>query len=562
MITSFAKIKNYVEFFSLSGKSDVLLSFFIIASLYFSFSIVSAEENELSLKQMLLTPGDLTKAHADIETKCESCHAHFDKSNQTPLCLDCHKEIKIDLANAKGFHGRLNKQQTSDCKSCHTDHKGRSFDIRGFDQDNFDHSKTDFKLDGSHENIACVNCHNNTLTRKELAQKGIINLPIKAGFRFENFECSSCHIDFHEKALGDQCESCHNTKSWTNSQFEHDKTDFPLDGEHQELECSSCHINNQFEKLDTQCQSCHLSKEPHLGIFGGKCVNCHTTGEWKSKHYDHFKETGYELKDSHLEILGKNVKCIDCHSEKKNPETKCIGCHQVNDVHQGSNGAECQDCHNQKLWNKSDFIHSEASTGFVLLGAHKNVSCDSCHIPGTKRNDFDLIRGCIDCHQAIDPHFAKLGKDCGNCHQSENWQKSVRFNHDFTDFPLTASHQLLVCESCHLSSEFSDQSKKCISCHNNDDIHEQSLGDKCESCHDSSVWSHWQFEHQQKTLFPLNGAHQNLKCSLCHNNNMNSALKPDKDCYSCHRDDDIHSGGFGIDCQQCHSEEKFEDLVF
>ncbi len=538
-------------------------------SLLLSLSgIVAAEEKELSLKQMLLTPGDLTKAHAEIETQCESCHVHFEKSNQSPLCLDCHKEINQDLTKDVGFHGRLSEQQTSDCKSCHTDHKGRDFNMTGLDLDNFDHSKTDFLLDASHKNIDCSNCHTNLQDKISTLPDGIVALPVGEAFRFKQFKCSSCHADFHKEVLGDQCESCHNTKSWKQSQFEHDKTDFSLDGKHQNLECSSCHINNQFENLDTQCQSCHLAKEPHLGIFGKKCNDCHTTNEWQNKNYNHFKETGYHLKDSHVQVKGREVKCIDCHFETLNPQTKCIACHRADDIHQSSNGRQCQDCHNQKIWKKTDFNHDRLTTGFELLGAHKNASCDSCHIPGEKRNEIDtangtgLIRGCIDCHQVIDPHFSKLGKECGNCHQTDDWQKSVRFNHDFSDFPLTGSHQLLVCESCHISSEFSHQSQKCISCHKADDPHKQSLGEQCGVCHNTSVWSHWQFDHQQQTSFPLNDSHQNLKCELCHNSEKADPLKPGKDCYSCHRDDDTHNGGFGVDCQQCHSEDKFEDLAF
>ncbi len=533
-----------------------------------------AEEKELSLKQMLLSPGDLTEAHADIETKCNSCHVHFEKSNQTPLCLDCHEKINSDLQVKSGFHGRISKTLIKDCKNCHTDHQGREFDTRGFDQDNFDHNLTNFKLEGKHARLECLNCHKDSNVISETSRSSstlpasIRNLPVDKAFRFKAFKCVSCHVDFHKDSLGDKCENCHNSSSWKSSQFDHDKTDFSLTGEHENITCESCHINNQFKKTETQCKSCHLAKEPHLGIFGKKCGDCHTSQQWKNDDYNHFKETGYKLIGHHFQNNGKKLACINCHSEKLNPAKKCLSCHQNEDVHQGSNGAKCADCHNQKSWKKTDFTHSQASTGFALTGAHKTENCDSCHTPGTARKDLQtinaigLIRSCIDCHQAVDPHFGKLGKDCSSCHQTKSWQKSVRFNHDFTDFPLTGSHQLLVCESCHLSSEFSEQSQKCQSCHSKDDIHQKTLGNQCESCHDTSVWSHWNFDHQQQTNFSLNGKHQNLKCNLCHRTDLPDGLTPGKDCYSCHRNDDIHSGGFGIDCQQCHTEDSFDELNF
>lgn len=543
--------------------------FITLFSFYSSFLFlpVNAEENDLSLKQMLLSPGDLTQAHAEIETKCESCHVHFDKSNQTPLCLNCHEKIQNDLSVKQGFHGHLSVAKTKDCKSCHTDHQGREFNINGLDTDHFDHNFTNFKLEGHHVNLGCDSCHvDEALLAKMSLPSGIQSLPVDKGFRFKGFECISCHADFHQNEELSDCGSCHNSASWKDSKFDHDTTKFSLDGTHGQLECSSCHSNSDFKGLDIQCQSCHLSEDSHLGIFGTKCEDCHQSEEWKNDSYDHLISTGFELKDSHLHSQGKDVKCIDCHSEKLKPKTQCVGCHLNQDVHQGSNGQICQDCHNEKSWKVTDFSHDQLKTGFELTGAHEDESCDSCHIPGIKKNSIaskaslGLVRGCVDCHQVIDPHLSKLGTDCASCHQTEGWQTNVRFNHDFTDFPLNGSHQLQICESCHLSSSFAEQSSSCISCHQDDDIHQKTLGGKCEACHDTSVWSHWTFDHQQRTNFPLNGSHQNLECGLCHSKVLVEPLKPANDCYSCHRADDVHNGGFGVECQQCHSEQSFEEL--
>jgi len=554
---------------SLSSKEITLgycLSFVCVLYLFGLSGTVQAEQ-ELSLKQMLLTPGDLIEGHAEIETKCESCHVHFDKANQTPLCLECHEQINDDLDAKTSLHGLLPDNKIDNCMNCHTDHIGRDSDITGLDRENFDHSKTNFLLEGSHINLNCSSCHTGLEKGMIPSVKGLLEIPVDEGFRFEKFECASCHVDFHEGALESECDSCHNPIAWTSNDFEHDKTDFPLDGKHINLACDSCHIDNRLEKIDTECQSCHLAKEPHLGIFGNQCADCHITEDWKPKSYDHFKETGFRLVDSHFSHNGSALPCIACHSEELKPETQCLGCHSDDDVHQGANGDTCQNCHNQKTWDKTDFDHDLATTGFVLTGKHRQANCESCHVPGEIRNPskkrvLDLVRECIDCHQTIDPHFSNLGKDCGNCHQTEGWQESIRFNHDFSEFPLTGSHQLLVCNACHISSEFSDQSLQCVSCHQDDDLHEQTLGDKCDSCHDTSVWSHWQFDHQQQTKFALEGSHQNLECNACHNQQMRDPLMPETSCIGCHRDDDAHNGGFGVECQECHSQVNFEELSF
>ena len=55
-------------------------------------------------------------------------------------------------------------------------------------------------------------------------------------------ECISCHDDYHQKTLANDCASCHSTDAFSPaSSFNHDKTDFALLGKHQEVECIDCH---------------------------------------------------------------------------------------------------------------------------------------------------------------------------------------------------------------------------------------------------------------------------------------------------------------------------------
>ena len=527
--------------------------------------VIKADESELSFKQMLLSPGDLTQAHKEIETKCQSCHDHLEKSNQTKLCLDCHERIQKDINQQSGLHGHIEQQQKENCIICHSDHQGREFDITGLDPDNFNHSKTNFPLDGAHQTAACSNCHIDQKSSNNPNQSSYLtNLPKNEGYRFDSYQCSSCHIDYHEQKSKNECEFCHATTNWLMNEFDHDKTEFKLDGKHQMLQCTSCHFENQFKAIGTECQSCHLANDSHLGVFGEKCTDCHTAKGWEYNTYNHYKETGYKLVDSHYISKGKRTKCISCHSEKSTPDTKCIACHKADDVHQSGNGEACQDCHNQKSWGQTEFSHNFVTTGFELLGKHKMIGCQSCHMLSVKQSvvqlDVKLTRSCVDCHRIDDPHFEKLGAKCDDCHSEMGWTESVRFNHDFSIFPLTASHRLLVCESCHSSSNFSQESQKCFSCHQEEDPHNQALGIECDSCHNASTWRHWQFEHELQTKFPLNGAHQNLQCGLCHTNKTKSQVN--KDCYSCHREDDVHQGEFGVECQRCHTESSFESLKF
>ena len=144
-------------------------------------------------------PGEVIKGHAKEEENCEKCHKKFDKAAQSGLCADCHKEIGKDLAEKKGYHGRLDAGK--ECKECHTDHKGRDAKIAEFDHAKFDHNQTDYPLKGGHlkEKVKCTDCHK--------ADKKYRDAPSY---------CNECHKkdDKHKGGLGTDCAKCHVEKDW------------------------------------------------------------------------------------------------------------------------------------------------------------------------------------------------------------------------------------------------------------------------------------------------------------------------------------------------------------
>ena len=74
-----------------------------------------------------ISPGDLTKAHADLEGifKCTQCHILGDKVSNDK-CLECHKEIKSRIDQKKGYHASR-EVRGKDCAVCHSEHHGRNF---------------------------------------------------------------------------------------------------------------------------------------------------------------------------------------------------------------------------------------------------------------------------------------------------------------------------------------------------------------------------------------------------------------------------------------------------
>ena len=86
-------------------------------------------------------PGKLSAAHEKLVENCANCHDRADRARQTQLCLACHKDVAADVTARRGFHGRLPGIADSQCRACHTEHKGRDEDIVKLSPAQFDHAR-------------------------------------------------------------------------------------------------------------------------------------------------------------------------------------------------------------------------------------------------------------------------------------------------------------------------------------------------------------------------------------------------------------------------------------
>jgi hypothetical protein len=133
--------------------------------------------------------------------------------------------------------------------------------------------------------------------------------------------------------------------------------------------------------------------------------------------------------------------------------------------------------------------------------------------------------------------------------------------HDATTFRLEGRHLDVSCESCHLDGVYTGTPTQCADCHwtrRQDDRFRLQLGAQCEQCHTPAAWTSARFDHGVMTTMPLNGAHQQLACQTCHENN--SFLAAQSDCVSCHLEDyqstrapDHVAATFPTTCEACHS---------
>lgn len=452
----------------------------------------------------------LTASHVNVA--CANCHRNGMFKGTPAACFSCHQQ-----------DDRHNGELGTECASCHKPTTWKDV--------SFDHSRTVFPLTGKHADLECMNCHKNgTFT----------NTPVN---------CASCHVDVHSGQMGSDCAGCHNPTSWTDVNFDHGKSGFPLNGDHKSVSCKSCHVNGIYKGTPKNCYACHASIDAHKGQFGTDCGSCHTPNGWKNVSFNHSK-TGFQLNGKHT-----SVQCSACHVNNifRGTPKNCFACHAAKDAHNGQFGTDCSSCHSPSGWKNVTFDHGK--TAFPLMGGHAKVQCTSCHINNVYKG---TAKNCYACHASKEPHGGQFGTDCASCHTPSGW-KNATFDHGKTSFPLTGGHTAVQCKACHGNGVFKGTPRDCFTCHASKDAHNGQFGTVCSTCHNTTGWKGATFNHGN-TAFPLAGSHANVACKSCHANNVYKGTP--KNCYACHAAKDKHNGQFGTDCGACHKPTKWSDVNF
>jgi hypothetical protein len=396
----------------------------------------------------------------------------------------------------------------------------------------------------------------------------------------QNTLCLDCHEDvardveamagYHGKdpaAAGQECSACHTEHEGRDADilgldtdtFDHDLSNFPLLGKHVEAMCVDCHAPEaeSYHAAETQCNACHSDDDRHLGNLGESCADCHAETAWTDVRFDHEQTTDYPLTGRHGEIA-----CVGCHVGEVYEQTPvtCVGCHAADDSHEGTNGTQCQECHNSTDWQDTSFDHF-VRTRFALAGGHSGLTCDSCH-EGNKLEQ-QTPTECVACHRDDDAHAGINGAVCSDCHRVTEWL-DVTFDHGRdTQFALRGGHSELECADCHVEPvAVAVPSVVCFDCHAEDDPHASQLGRTCDACH-SDAQTAWpegvRFDHDLAS-FPLLGKHEPLVCTDCHA--TRAFHDAGGECVDCHAEDDVHERRLGSDCAACHNPNDWLAWVF
>tara|TARA_R110001583_G_scaffold114876_1_gene265314 strand:+ start:18904 stop:20637 length:1734 start_codon:yes stop_codon:yes gene_type:complete len=424
--------------------------------------------NSFSTKEVVGTQQSIEK---NLE-QCKECHLFTEKeklpekieeigylglNNQ---CASCHNDY---------HQGTLGV----DCKSCHNEEKFRPAKL-------FSHKETDFKLTGSHIDLECTKCHKKEIKNNREFQKF-------TNMKFNN--CVECHEDkdIHKQKFGVKCQECHTTKSFrevNRETFNHTKTNFKLQGKHENLECKKCHKQrvSVLKPNAEKCSSCHESSHTYKDNIQKDCVECHTTNTFSLSTFtvENHNELDFKLKHSHLAVA-----CDKCHLKEEKWNFKiayenCINCHENSHLtelpEEYFNPGGCYNCHNQRAWTSVRFNHDK--TKFELKGKHTELECRSCHVE-TKGKDKIIKfaskdRACENCHKENHQNqFIENGvTECSKCHVQGTWEPEL-FDHQETKFKLEGKHLDLECSKCHLLikknnvtyRKYSYGGITCINCH-------------------------------------------------------------------------------------------------
>lgn len=184
---------------------------------------------------------------AHLATPCIFCHKKQEKWSFREIglkCVDCHENVHFGLIEQKYYPG-------NSCESCHNN--------ESWNKISFDHQKTAFALEGPHANQTCKACH----FRKDSSGKEVQK------FADMSSACTSCHTDNHygqfENNGVTRCLRCHASNTWKIVKFDHNKTAFKLDGQHEKVACAKCHkaiTRNQktfvlYKTNKLKCENCH-----------------------------------------------------------------------------------------------------------------------------------------------------------------------------------------------------------------------------------------------------------------------------------------------------------------
>ena len=211
----------------------------------------------------LVSPGELSAAHAFLENECSKCHT-TGKGIEAVNCVVCHANNQNLLQRQPtAFHASIGR-----CGECHAEHRGRS--VRPVIMDHAVLARIGFSTllrqapDSEGKRVA--QSLNDWMRSTRALQTG--SSPLEA-----TLDCASCHStkDRHQGLFGKECSQCHVTAEWKVAGFRHPSA--------QSFDCAQCHQAPPSHYME----HFRMVSMPVAGVQNARvnqCYLCHQTTSW------------------------------------------------------------------------------------------------------------------------------------------------------------------------------------------------------------------------------------------------------------------------------------------
>ncbi len=250
---------------------------------FFAFSTHASHHRDLPKSKMMslafwqhmVSPGELSQAHASLENNCASCHTAV-KGVDANKCIVCHADNKGVLQRQPtAFHAGITA-----CAACHLEHQGRV--ARTTKMDHVALAHIGFKELERQPKQAGVDVP--AIKRWLEETKGAPQQLAYPHLRPEEalLNCATCHQtkDRHVGLMGTDCASCHSTSKWTVAEFRHPSA--------ASQSCAQCHQappSHYMEHFNMVSKKIAHQEDADVAQCCGpvqvdQCYRCHQTTNW------------------------------------------------------------------------------------------------------------------------------------------------------------------------------------------------------------------------------------------------------------------------------------------
>jgi hypothetical protein len=254
------------------------LAFGLVALAFLLFSPRHREKTTQAIVspvfwQHMVSPGDLSHAHASLENNCAACHTPI-KGVERGKCIVCHADNQSLLQRQPtAFHANIQS-----CTPCHLEHRGRS--ERPTSMDHAALAQLGLRqLEKSSESTRTQTAQ----IKSWLEQTNHVSFSADTLSKEErSLNCSICHQtkDRHVGLFGSDCAQCHSTTTWMIPEFRHPSVT--------SQSCAQCHqappshYTMHFEMVSKKIARQEDSQVAECcgPVQVNQCYRCHQTTSW------------------------------------------------------------------------------------------------------------------------------------------------------------------------------------------------------------------------------------------------------------------------------------------